>query len=104
MSQPQRGGRGCPVCFKRGAECRCGADFSALIRADADFAVAGGVGNRRPCPGMPASPTSDHRVAYALYAVKTAAAGAFALGATDSEIEAACDSGRLLAHRQGPPK
>jgi hypothetical protein len=24
MSQPQPQGRGCPVCFKRGAECKCG--------------------------------------------------------------------------------
>ena len=28
VSQPQPQGRGCPVCFKRGAECKCGLSVS----------------------------------------------------------------------------
>lgn len=73
------------------------AEFSALLRADADRAVADGVGNRRPCPCLPADATDDHRVAYALYDLKCAAKAAFELGATQGEVEATCDAGRRSA-------
>lgn len=72
------------------------AELSRLIRADADAAVSGGIGNRRPCSAMPFPPTDDHRVAYALGDVRTAVRGALELGATESEIELAC----LLARRR----
>lgn len=70
------------------------AEFSALLQADADRAVADGVGYRRPCACLPARPTTDNQVAYALYDVKMAARRAFEMGATEGEIASACESGR----------
>ena len=70
------------------------AEFSAMLRADADRAIAGGIGNRRPCPCLPANPSPDHEVAYALYDLREAAKHAHAAGATESEVEATCASGR----------
>ena len=71
------------------------AEFSAMLRADADKAVSGGVGSRRPCSCLPADPSTDHRVAYALSDVRDAAARAYSEGATTAEVEAACESGRM---------
>jgi hypothetical protein len=31
MSQPQPQGRGCPVCFMRGAACKCGMTASSAV-------------------------------------------------------------------------
>lgn len=72
------------------------AELSRLIRADADAAVSGGVGARRPVHAMPANPTEDHRVAFALGDVRDAVCAAYDAGATESEIERACLIGRKL--------
>ena len=76
-----------------------GKDVSAMLRADADAAVAGGVGSRRPCSCLPANPTQDHRVAYALESLRHAARGAFEEGATESEVESVCLAARWSALR-----
>lgn len=65
-----------------------------MIRAAADRAVAGGVGARTPCSSLPARPTQDYKVAYALSDVRDAAQRAYAKGATESEINNACNLGR----------
>lgn len=69
-------------------------EFSALLQEDADRAIAGGEGSRRPCSCLPARPSRDHRVAFALGDVRDAARHAYEEGATDSEIERACALGR----------
>lgn len=66
-------------------------NFSDEIRAEADRAVEGGVGHRRPCNCMPADPSADHKVAFELGDVRSAARRAKAAGATWSEIAAAAD-------------
>lgn len=63
-------------------------DLAAILRADADRAAAGGPGHRRPCNSMPADPTDDHRVCFALADVESAVRGAVSLGATEDELEA----------------
>lgn len=60
-------------------------DLSKSIQRDADRAVAGA--RRKPCNGLPANPSNDHRVAFALGDVRRAAENAARLGATDEELE-----------------
>ena len=73
------------------------AAFSALLRADADRAMSGGIGYRRAVPCLPADPSPDHEVAYALHDVREAAARAYAAGATQGEVEATCEAGKQRA-------
>ena len=72
--------------------------ISDEIRNDADQAVAGGRGFRRPCAGLPAGPTEDHRVAFALHDVVMAIRGARDEGATREEVE------RVVCSLYGVPK
>ena len=64
MSQPQNGGRGCPVCFKVGAECRCGADFVVEGLADGSIESATAVSNGAPCKCGPGFCASEVGVGY----------------------------------------
>lgn len=43
----------------------------------------------QPSSTLPANPTKEERIAYALYGVMTAAAGALGVGATADDIEVA---------------
>lgn len=65
--------------------------FMEISRQIADQAASGGPGNRRATNYLPANPSSDHRVAFALGDVLTAMEGAVELGATRYELELLID-------------